>query len=521
MKSHDPAVEMRMNGIFINQQLLKEVEKREDAQLKDYYQWFVDKGYEQALKDQYDYKLVLGGWQSMNLLFHGVMALPYIVEHCKEAGPDNWIAKRGFSNYQGSTDQETIKLHVSYLKKCREKDSGNAEYYALTIEALETLLKYRTLNKHFTSYVRPLTDFIGKDGCVHSNFGIRTTGTSRWTAYDPPLQTVPFMSQVKRVYRSRFERGLIVAGDYSQMELREAARISGDPVMLEIFNLGQDIHRATAAKILGKSLEDVTAHERRKAKATNFGILFGATPWTIAEQNNIPEKEAEEFVNAWLATFSKIRDYMKLCEKFARKNGCIYTPLGARRLLPDIHNSNERMRQHAIRQSMNTPIQGQSSDWATFVLQGISRRIGEEGLHSKLWAFIHDSIEADAPVYELWDYMTIQLEEMTTNLVNRFPILTVPLKVDFEVGLNWGEMVDAEILPDRRIILSAKIDDDDKPEGVQWLERIMTVVGGEDVEVTHLLDEHSVSFLMQFPELTYDRVPSYTPLSTIKGDDDE
>jgi len=305
------------------------------------------------------------------------------------------------------------------------------------------------------------------------------------------------------------------------MELREAARISGDPVMLEIFNLGQDIHRATAAKILGKSLEDVTAHERRKAKATNFGILFGATPWTIAEQNNIPEKEAEEFVNAWLATFSKIRDYMKLCEKFARKNGCIYTPLGARRLLPDIHNSNERMRQHAIRQSMNTPIQGQSSDWATFVLQGISRRIGEEGLHSKLWAFIHDSIEADAPVYELWDYMTIQLEEMTTNLVNRFPILTVPLKVDFEVGLNWGEMVDAEILPDRRIILSAKIDDDDKPEGVQWLERIMTVVGGEDVEVTHLLDEHSVSFLMQFPELTYDRVPSYTPLSTIKGDDDE
>jgi len=510
MQSHDPAVEMRKNGVFIDQPLLAEVEKREESQLNEYFQWFVDHGYEKALKDQYDYKLVLGGWQSMNLLFHGVMGLPYQVEHYKEVGESNWLAKRGFAKVQGSTDQETIKLHIEYLQRCKRNDSNNVEYYDQTIEALKVLLDYRVLNKHFTSYVKPLYDFIGEDGCAHSNFGIRTTGTSRWTAYDPTVQTVPFMSQVKRVYRSRFEDGVIVAGDYSQMELREAARISGDSTMLGIFKSGMDIHRATAARILGKSLEEVTAHERRKAKTTNFGILYGATPFTISAQSGISLEEAEEFVDRWLKTFSKIRDYMKFCESYVKEHGCIYTSLGARRLLPDVYHANENIRKHAIRQAMNTPIQGQSSDWATFALQGIYRGIKERGLHSKLWAFIHDSIEADVPVFELFDYTQLQHDEMTTNLVQRFPMLTVPLKVDFEIGLNWGEMVDLELLSDRRLIITAHIDDEDKPESTTWIEQIMEVVRKSGATKEKLLDEGAVSYLLKFPELTSDRMPVYT-----------
>jgi len=502
LKSHPFAVQMRINGVFVDRSILNEVREEQRQQVEDFIQWFVDAGYEQALTEMCDYKLVLNGWQSMNLMLHGVMGLPYIPGHYKEA-TDKILTSRGYT-VQGETNKDTIELHIEYLAKCQKRDPANNAYYEQSIAALHKLLDYRTLNKHYTSYVLPLERLIGWDGCTHSCYNIRCTGTGRWSATDPAIQTVPREGIIKKVYISRFVDGLLCMGDYSQMELREGARKSGEERWLIHFRNHADIHTMNAAMYFAKLAEEVTKEERSSGKATTFGVMYGMKPATIAATYHIPLAHAEMIYEAIIAQCTNYKKYMDNCEDFVKTHKCIWTSLGHRRLLPDIDDDNRFFSSGAVRAAINTPIQGDSSDLATLALQQIHEEIEERRMWSRLWEFIHDSIGADTPIFELYDYMALQQWAMVENLPQCLPILNVPLEVEFDVGLNWYETIGAVLLPDRQVKLKAK------GEKIDVMKQILRHIKQHDsgVEMVYSeLEEEKAESVLTFPEVAPGREP--------------
>ena len=239
---------------------------------------------------------------------------------------------------------------------------------------------------------------------------------------------------MRKAFIPRDESHVLLAADYSQIELRIIAALSQDPAMVEAFKKGEDIHAATAAKVFGVALESVTREQRSNAKTVNFGIVYGVSAFGLSQQTNLNRSEAKELIDAYYLTYPKLKAYMNEQVDFARENGYVETVLGRRRYLKDINSQNAVVRGAAERNAVNAPIQGSAADIIKLAMIKIHRRMKSEDWKSKMLLQVHDELVFDVPKVEV-DALTKMVKEEMENAFT----LEVPLVVDVGIGENWLE----------------------------------------------------------------------------------
>ena len=329
-------------------------------------------------------------------------------------------------------------LELPAGKKTKSGYSTNAE----VLEGLrkyhpviDKILNYRTYQKLNSTYVEGMKDKIRENGRIHTTFNQTETRTGRISSGEPNLQNIPVRTQLGQELRKFFvakEGCILLDADYSQIELRILAHISGDESMRSAFINDEDIHTQTAAKIMKLPVEMVTPQIRSRAKAVNFGIVYGIGAFSLAKDVGITVKEASQFINNYLDTFTGVREYMNTITQFAKDNGYVATLYNRKRILPEISNSNRNIQEMGKRMAMNTPIQGTSADIIKIAMVKVANRLKEEGLKAKLILQVHDELIVEAPLEEADKAAEILGEEMRNAAQ-----LSVPLKVDVNKGENW------------------------------------------------------------------------------------
>lgn len=303
---------------------------------------------------------------------------------------------------------------------------------------VDDILAHRGLKKLLGTYVDALPKLINRrTGHIHTSFNQAVTSTGRLSSSDPNLQNIPVRGEDGKEIRRCFipEEGcLFFSADYSQIELRVMAHLSGDENMAEAFRLGHDIHAATAAKIYKEDIADVTRDQRTKAKRANFGIIYGITVFGLAERLDISRAEAAQLIDGYFASFPKVAQYMEQSKETARAKGYAETFFHRRRYLPDINSHNATVRNFAERNAINAPIQGSAADIIKIAMVRISRKFKAEGIKSKMILQVHDELNFSVIPEEKEKVQRIVLEEMQ----NAYP-LNVPLVADCGWGANWLE----------------------------------------------------------------------------------
>ncbi len=299
------------------------------------------------------------------------------------------------------------------------------------------ILEYRALAKLKSTYTDGLVDYVASDGRIHSTFNQTITATGRISSTDPNLQNIPARMEQGRLIRKYFvpnEGCKFVDADYSQIELRIMAHLSGDASLIEAFRSGADIHAITASKVFHVELSDVTPLMRRNAKAVNFGIIYGISAFGLSSDLNISRKEAKNFIEEYFVTFPKVKEYLDSCVENAKKEGFVCTEFGRRRPLPELGSSNFMQRSFGERVAMNAPIQGTAADIMKIAMIKVKERFEEEGLLSRVILQVHDELLVEAPEDEVETARRILKEEME-NAVS----LSVPMTVETSEGSNWYE----------------------------------------------------------------------------------
>ncbi len=302
------------------------------------------------------------------------------------------------------------------------------------------ILRYRSLSKLISTYVEALPRMINpRTGRIHSSFNQALTATGRLSSNNPNLQNIPIRTpegaRVREAFVPRSEEFLLLAADYSQVELRLIAAMSGEEAMLEAFRKELDIHRATAARVFGVPYEEVTREQRNKAKTVNFSIIYGAGATNLSRQLDIPRKEATQLIKSYFEQYPGLKAYMERVVAEAREKGYVTTLMGRRRYLRDINSRNGVMRSHAERNAINTPVQGSAADMIKMAMVNIHRLLKEGGYRSKMILQVHDELVFDLHKEEKEELMPLIEEKMRTAL----PDLPVPIVVDMGVGKNWLE----------------------------------------------------------------------------------
>lgn len=331
-----------------------------------------------------------------------------------------------------------IKLGLPPKKKTKTGFSTNVD----VLEALRKynpvvgmVLEYRQLSKLISTYTDGLLKVIGKDGRIHSSFNQVETRTGRISSTEPNLQNIPIRSEVGKELRKFFianENSILIDADYSQIELRILADISGDKVMQEAFNTGEDIHTLTASQVFNMPINMVTPLMRSHAKAVNFGIVYGISAFSLSEDINVSVKEADSYIKGYLEKFSGVREYMEKVIKDAHDKGYVETLLGRRRNLPELTSSNHNIRSFGERVARNTPIQGTAADIIKIAMIKVENRLKKENLKSKLILQVHDELIVEAPLSEKEQAKKILKEEMENAMS-----LSVKLDSDVNCGDNW------------------------------------------------------------------------------------
>ena len=305
-------------------------------------------------------------------------------------------------------------------------------------EIVADILEHRGLKKLLGTYVDALPKLINpQTGHIHTSFNQAVTATGRLSSSDPNLQNIPVRGEDGKEIRKAFvpEPGcLFFSADYSQIELRVMAHLSGDENMIEAFREGYDIHAATAAKIYKETLESVTRDQRTKAKRANFGIIYGITVFGLAERLDISRDEAKQLIDGYFQTFPKVHDYMEHSKEVAREKGYVETLFGRRRYLADINSRNTTVRGFAERNAINAPIQGTAADIIKLAMIRIARRFREEGIRSKMILQVHDELNFSVLPEEKEQVERIVIEEMQGAYK-----MQVPLVADCGWGANWLE----------------------------------------------------------------------------------
>ena len=303
---------------------------------------------------------------------------------------------------------------------------------------VEKILDYRGYKKLLSTYIDSLPQLINpKTGHIHTSYNQAVTATGRLSSSNPNLQNIPVRDDNGKEVRKAFipdEGCLFFSADYSQIELRIMAHLSGDHNMIEAFNTGYDIHAATAAKIFKKPIKEVTSDERRKAKTANFGIIYGITTFGLAERMQVSRGEAKDLIDEYFATYPKVKEYMEKSVEMAREKGYTETLFGRRCHLPDINSHNAVVRGYAERNAINAPIQGTAADIIKVAMVRIQQRLWKEQLRSKMILQVHDELNFNVVPEEKEKIQQLVVEEME----NAFK-MSVPLEADSGWGANWLE----------------------------------------------------------------------------------
>ena len=341
---------------------------------------------------------------------------------------------------------EVLFEHLKIEEKAKKTKTGSYSTSEDILEKMRSkhpvvgkLLEYRGLKKLLSTYIDALPELINPEtGKIHTSFNQTVTATGRLSSTNPNLQNIPIRDELGREIRKAFipdnEDCTFFSADYSQIELRIMAHLSQDEHMIEAFRSGADIHSATAAKIYGIPVEEVTGDMRRKAKTANFGIIYGISIFGLAERLNIPRAESKELIEGYFKSYPGIRDYMDESIRIAKEKGYVETIFKRKRYLPDINSHNAIVRGYAERNAINAPIQGSAADIIKVAMVRIYNRFEEEGLKSKMILQVHDELNFNVCQDEQEKVRQIVLEEMENAIQ-----LQVPLIADCGEGKNWLE----------------------------------------------------------------------------------
>tara|TARA_R110002049_G_scaffold308015_1_gene510590 strand:+ start:8784 stop:11630 length:2847 start_codon:yes stop_codon:yes gene_type:complete len=357
----------------------------------------------------------------------------------KEAGEEFNIAS---PKQLGEILFDKLKL-VDKPKKTKTGQYSTAEdvlsYLAKDHEIIQSVLDFRGLSKLKSTYVDALPEQIEEStGRVHTDYMQTVAATGRLSSNNPNLQNIPIRTergrQVRKAFIPRNENYILLAADYSQIELRIIAALSEETTMIEAFKNGEDIHASTASKVFNIPLEEVTREQRSNAKTVNFGIIYGVSAFGLSNQTDLSRAESKELIETYYKTYPKLRNYISEQIDFARENGYVQTVLGRRRYLKDINGSNAIVRGAAERNAVNAPIQGSAADIIKIAMINIHNKLEEGNYKSKMLLQVHDELVFDVFKPELEELKTMIKSEME----NAYK-LSVPLDVEIGVGNNWLE----------------------------------------------------------------------------------
>ena len=303
---------------------------------------------------------------------------------------------------------------------------------------IEHILDYRKYAKLKSTYVDGLADCLGQDGRVHSTFQQKVTATGRISSTNPNLQNIPVRMEIGKKIRKVFhpkEGYVFLDADYSQIELRVLAHLSGDENLIKAYLNGQDIHKSTASLVFHTPFDEVTPLQRRNAKAVNFGIVYGISAFGLSEDLKISQKEAKEYIANYYAAYPKLKEYIDGLVSKSKETGYAETLFGRRRPIPELKSSNFMQRQFGERVAMNSPVQGTAADIIKIAMVRVHDRLAEEKLSSRLVLQVHDELLIEAKQEELEQVKAILKEEMMGAAS-----MAVPLEIDMEVGDNWYDV---------------------------------------------------------------------------------
>ena len=330
------------------------------------------------------------------------------------------------------------KLKIGKGKKTKTGYSTSADVLESFIDAhpiVPSILKYRQIQKLQSTYIEGLKPLVDKTtGLVHTKFNQTATSTGRLSSSEPNLQNIPVRDdegrEIRKYFVPRNENGFLVSADYSQIELRLLAHLSGCQSLINSFNSGEDIHAETASKVFGVSIKDVTPQMRRDAKAVNFGIIYGISEFGLGKNLNISAKRAKDYIESYFAQFPEIKVYLDGLISSAREKGYAETMFGRKRFIPEIYSNNFSLRQFGERAAMNMPLQGTSADIIKIAMVNVEKRLRKENLKSKLILQVHDELIIDA---------TAEEKDRVTELLKREMEHAVDLKVRLDVSVGFGK----------------------------------------------------------------------------------
>lgn len=357
----------------------------------------------------------------------------------KEAGQEFNIAS---PKQLGEILFEKLKL-VDKPKKTRTGQYSTAEdvlsYLAKDHQIIRDVLEYRGLSKLKSTYVSALPEQVEpQTGRVHTDYMQTVAATGRLSSNNPNLQNIPIRTergrQVRKAFIPRNKDYVLLAADYSQIELRIIAALSEEDTMIEAFKNGEDIHASTASKVFNVPLDEVTREQRGNAKTVNFGIIYGVSAFGLSNQTDLSRSEARELIDTYYKTYPKLRDYIQDQIAFARENGYVQTVLGRRRYLKDINGSNAVVRGAAERNAVNAPIQGSAADIIKIAMIRIHEKLLEGGYKTKMLLQVHDEL-----VFDVYKPELEQVKQLIKSEMENAFTLAVPLEVELGLGSNWLE----------------------------------------------------------------------------------
>ena len=334
------------------------------------------------------------------------------------------------------------KLGLPIIKKTPKGQPSTAESalqeLSMDFPIVQDILSYRAISKLKSTYTDKLPKMVNSNtGRVHTSYHQAVTATGRLSSSDPNLQNIPIRSEEGRRIREAFiapDGYKILAADYSQIELRIMAHLSRDQGLMDAFAKGQDIHQATAAEIFSTNIDEVTANQRRSAKAINFGLIYGMSAFGLSKQLQITRAEAQNYIEQYFDRYPQVKHYMDETKKSAKKMGYVETVFGRRLYLADIESSNYQRRQYAERSAINAPMQGTAADLIKMAMILLHQKIREESFEAKIIMQVHDEL-----VIEVNENQSDELSEITTSVMSEISKLDVDLKVDADIGNNWDE----------------------------------------------------------------------------------
>ena len=336
---------------------------------------------------------------------------------------------------------DRLDIKTGKKKRSRSTSAEILEELSQDYEICDYILQHRKFSKLKSTYTDSLPTLISKrDGRIHTTYNQATTVTGRLSSSNPNLQNIPIRTEEGNKIRNAFcsqdkEHNLILSADYSQIELRLLAHVSGDEHLINAFNSDIDVHTLTASKVFGVDVENVTKDMRRKAKAVNFGIIYGQSRYGLAKALNISNTQAQEFIDKYFESYPKIKQYMQDKIDFANKNGYVETLLGRKRfLLAELQSSNYQIREFAQRAAINQPLQGTAADLIKQAMIEVDKQITAKGLKAKMIMQVHDELVFELPKEELEE-----LKQLVVTAMELSQPLKVPLVVDVNYGESWKE----------------------------------------------------------------------------------